>query len=337
MRPYSTDLRQRVAEAADQKEGSLRQLARRFQVSLSFVTRLLGLRRQTGSVAPRPHRGGRRPALDEAGQQRLRALLQEQPDLTLDELCQRLGQGCSRMAVWRALRKLDITRKKKVTRADERARKDVQRKRQAFQQELATLDPKRLVFVDEMGANTAMARTHGRAPKGERVYGSVPGQWESMTLISGLRLGGLVAPWTLAGATNTQAFATYTEAILAPELRQGDVVIWDNLKPHQDKEVIEAVERVGARVLPAPPWSPDLIPIEKMFSKVKGVLRSLAARSTEALVDAMAAGLRRVCPKDILGWFKSCGLAADSRRRADNQARGPLDRYRSWGLCAMQA
>src|SRR5436305_15298018 len=126
MKPYSIDLRQRVAEAIDKKEGSLRQIARRFLVSLSFVTRLLGLRRQTGSVTPRPHRGGRRPALDEAAQQRLRELLREQPDLTLDELCQRLGQGCSRMAVWRALRKPKITRQKKVLRADERGRPDVQ-------------------------------------------------------------------------------------------------------------------------------------------------------------------------------------------------------------------
>jgi transposase len=241
------------------------------------------------------------------------------------------------MAVWRTLRKLQITRKKKVFRADERDRPDAQAKRQAFQQELATLDPKRLVFVDEMGANTAMARTHGRAPKGQRVYGSVPGQWESRTLISGMRLGGVVAPWAFAGATNTQAFQTYSEGILAPELRKGDVVIWDNLKPHKDKEVIEAVERAGARVLPAPPWSPDRMPIEKMFSKVKGVLRSLAARTTEALLDAMADGLRRVCPKDILGWFKSCGVGGDGDGTAHRGPEGPRDprhRHRCGDLCA---
>jgi transposase len=325
--------RQRVAEAADQTEGSLRQLARRFKVSLSFVTQLLGLRRQTGSVAPRPHRGGRRPALDDAGQQRLRALLREQPDLTLDELCQRLGQGCSRMAVWRTLRKLKITRKKKVFRADERDRPDVQAKRHAFRQELATLDPRRLVFVDECGANTAMARTYGRAPVGERVYGSVPGQWQSMTLISGMRLRGVVAPWAFAGATNTEAFQTYAEAVLAPRLGPGDVVVWDNLKPHKNQEVIGAVERAGARVLPLPPWSPDLTPIEKMFSKVKGALRSLAARTKETLLDAMATGLRQVCPKDIRGWFKSCGVPT-GRRQADKETQ---DRHRHWQVCATQS
>src|SRR5204863_4503636 len=104
MGPYSMDLRRRVAEAVDHQEGSLRQLARRFCVSVTFITRLLLLRRQTGSLAPRSPGGGHRPALDEAGQQRLRQRLQEQPDLTLDELAQR--RNCGRMAVWRTLRKL---------------------------------------------------------------------------------------------------------------------------------------------------------------------------------------------------------------------------------------
>src|SRR5437764_2782803 len=249
------DLRRRVAGAVENREGSLRQLARRFRVSVPFITRPLRLRRQTGSLAPRHAGGGRSPAPDEAGAQRLRQLLRERPDATPEELAQ--GLGCGRMAAWRTLRKLKITRKKKTRRADERGRPDVQQKRQAFCAELADVDPQKLVFVDEMGATTAMARTYGRAPKGERVYGSVPGQWQSMTLISGMRLDGVVAPWAFPGATDTAGFLTYAEAILTPELREGDVVIWDNLKPHKDKEAIAAVERTGARVLPAPPWSPD--------------------------------------------------------------------------------
>src|SRR5262249_51085815 len=161
---------------------------------------------------------------------------------------------------------------------------DVQQKRQEFCEELATLDPEQLVFVDEMGATTALARTYGRAAVGERVCGSVPGSWESLTLISGLRLGGVLAPWAIVGATDTVGFPPYAEHILAPELQEGDGGIWDNLKPHQNAGVVAAVERAGARVLPAPPWSPDLSPIEKMFSKVKEFLRSAAARATETLM-----------------------------------------------------
>jgi transposase len=230
MKPYSLDLRQRVAHAVDNREGSLRQLARRFFVSLSFVVRLLALRRRTDSLAPRPHGGGRRPAIDGPGLERLRQLVREQPDATLPELAQRLGKG-SRMAVWRALRRLRISRKKKVLQADERDRPDVQQKRDAFLRELAAIDPERRVYVDEMASTTAMARTHGRALIGERVYGSVPGKWESLTLIAGVRLGGVVATGAFAGSTDTPVFRAYTEQVLAPALRPGDVVILDNLKP----------------------------------------------------------------------------------------------------------
>jgi transposase len=307
------DLRQRVAQAVDRKEGTLRELARRFAVSPSFITRLLALRRQTGSLGPRPHRSGPPPTLDEAGLERLLRLVRDRPDAILDELAREMG--CGRMTIWRALRKLRISRKKKTVYADEQQRPDVQRKRQEFREEVAGLDPERLVFVDEAGATTAMDRIYGRAPAGERVRGSVPGRWESLTLISGLRLGEVVAPFAFPGATDTEAFRTYAEQVLAPQLSEGDVVIWDNLKPHKDDKVIEAVERAGARVLPLPPWGPDLMPAEKLFSKVKGALRSLAARTAESLIRAMGEALERVCPPDILGWFRSCGLALEGARQ----------------------
>jgi transposase len=324
MKPYSMDLRERVAQAVDQHEGSLRHLARRFCVSLSFITRLLALRRQTGSLQPRSGRTGPPPWLDAAGLEQLRRLVADQPDATLEELSQQLG--CARMTVFRALRKLRITRKKKTFHADERDRPDVQQKRQEFQRELTTLDPQQLLFVDEMGATTSLARLYGRAPRGQRVHGSVPGRWDSWTLISGMRLGGVVAPLAFTGATDTDAFRTYAEQVLAPQLRPGDVVIWDNLKPHKDGDVIQAIEGTGARVLPAPPWSPDLIPIEKMFSKAKGKLRSLAARATDSLVTALGVALDQVCPTDIRGWFQSCGLALD---RVGQQMQGFLYPLRS--------
>jgi transposase len=336
MRPYSLDLRQRVAQAVDNHEGSLRQLARRFFVSLSFVARLLALRRQTQSLDPRPHRGGRRPAIDGADLDRLRQLVADQPDATLDELAQRLGKG-STAAVCRALRRLNITRKKKVLRADQRQRPDVLRKRKEFLQELATTDPEHRVYVDEFGATTAMARTHGRAAVGERVYDSVPGKWESMTVIAGMRLGGVMGTGAFAGATDTPTFRVYAEQVLAPELRPDDVVILDNLKPHKDKEVVAAIEAAGARVLPLPPWSPDLSPIEEMFSKVKGLLRDAAARTAEGLMAAVGQALEAVCPEDIRGWFGSRGGVTDPDERPGQEAKALLDRLRSPTLCAMQS
>lgn len=310
MKPYSLDLRQRVAAAVDRCEGSWREIAARFSVSVSFVARLLRHRRQTHSLSPRPHGGGHPSAFSATDRDRLCQFVQEQPDATLAELRQHLGSTCSLTALWRILRQLRLTRKKKTLRADQQNTPEVQTQRATFQKKVARLDPQRLVFIDETGATTAMTRTHGRAPRGERVYGSAPGQWQSLTLVTGMRLSGVVAPLAFAGATDTTAFQNYVEQALVPQLQVGDIVIWDNLKPHHNAEVIRAIQHAGAQVQALPPWSPDLTPIEKMYSKVKTYLRSAATRTTEALVEAMGAALRSICPQDIQGWFRSCGLYA---------------------------
>lgn len=305
MRPLSQDLRRRILDTVGRGEGSLRRIAQRFLVNVSTIVRLLKQHRATGSVEPKPHAGGRRPALGPDDLERLRELIREQPDATLDELRERLGVGCSLMALSRALKKLRITRKKKVLHATERDTPKGRRQRRAFRKEVAGIDPGCLVFVDETGANTAMTRTHGRAPAGERVPGPVPGHWSTLTLIRGLRLSGVTAPLVFQGSTDTATFETYAEQALVPQLHPGDVVIWDNLKPHKAKSVVEVIERAGARVIPLPPSSPDYSPIEEMFSRVKGALRSAAARTTDAVTTAIGTALRDVTPQDIVGWFKS--------------------------------
>lgn len=308
MQPYSNDLRERAAAAVDHHEGSLRQIARRFRIGLSTLTRWLQRRRQTGSLDPKPHGGGRTRAVDAKHAETLRDLVRQQPDATLDELNQRLGLDCSRMAIFRALLRWRISRKKKVLHAQERDTPRTKRKRRVFRRRIAQVDPKDLVFVDETGADTAMTRLYGRAPIGERVEGAVPGHWESVTLVAGLRLSGVVSPMAFAGAMDTPSFESYVEQILAPDLSPGDVVVWDNLKPHQSHEARRLLRRVGARLEPLPPYSPDLTPIEKMYSKVKTVLRSAGARTTATVYAAMDRALKSVHGEDILGWFQSCGL-----------------------------
>lgn len=223
----------------------------------------------------------------------------------LQELRQQLGVECSPMAIVRALRKLKITRKEKVLHAPERDSPEGQQKRRDFLEEIAGIDPKRLVFVDESGADTSMTRAYGRAPVGERAHGAVPGHWDTLTLICGLRLSGVTAPLVVPGATDTATFESYVEQALVPALRPEDVVIWDNLKPHKASAVVGAVEQAGAQVVPLPPSSPDLTPIEEMFSKVKESLRSAAARTTETVTSAIGSALHDVSPEDILGWFQS--------------------------------
>jgi transposase len=304
MTPYSQDLRQRVLDTVRRREGSLRQIARRFLVSVSFVTRLLRTHRDTGALEPKPHGGGNPAVLSPQDLERLRELIRQQPDATLEECRQRLGVSCSTMTISRALSRLGLPRKKKVPRAQEQDRPDVREQRREFCEGLAGADPRRLVFVDECGANTAMTRTYGRAPVGQRVYTDTPGHWESITLISGMRLSGVTATLAFPGATNTDVFEHYVAEVLAPELKPGDVVIWDNLKPHQSEEAIEAVEAAGAEVVPLPPWSPDLTPIEEMISKVKGSLRSAAARTKETVYAAFGSALHDVTLDDIAGWFQ---------------------------------
>lgn len=304
MRPYSQDLRQRVLDTIQRGDGSVHQIAKRFLVSISFVTRLLQLHRTTGSVEPRPHGGGNPAVLGPEDLERLRELIRQQPDATLEECRGRLGLSCSLMTISRALSKLGLPRKQKVPRAPEQDRPDVQEQRREFRERLAGVDPERLVFVDECGANTAMTRTSGRAPAGQRVYDTTPGHWESITLTSGMRLSGVTATLAFPGATNTDVFEAYVEEVLVPELKPGDVVIWDNLKPHQSEDAIEAVEAAGAEVVPLPPWSPDLTPIEEMFSKVKGAMRTAAARTTEAVYAAFGSALHDVTPENIAGWFQ---------------------------------
>jgi transposase len=313
MTPYSQDLRQRVLETVRRGEGSLRQIARRFLVSASFITRLLRTHRTTGSLQPKPHGGGHPAALTPEDLERLREVIRQQPDATLEECRQRLGASCSLMTISRALNKLGLPRQKKVPRAEEQDSPEVQERRREFCEELAGIDPRRRVFVDECGANTAMTRTHGRAPRGQRVYANTPGRWESITLTCGLRLAGVTAAFTFPGATDTDLFETYVEEVLVPELSPGDVVIWDNLKPHQSEAAIEAVEAAGARLVPLPPWSPDLTPIEEMISKVKGSMRSAAARTKETVYAAFASALHDVTLENIAGWFQDRAAYAMQR------------------------
>ena len=304
MTPYSPDLRPGIVDTVLRGEGTIRQIAERFLVSVSFVTRLLQRYRSTGAVAPKPHGGGNPAVLTPEDRQRLRALIRQQPDATLEECRTHLGASCSLMTISRALTELGLPRKKKVPRATEQDSPEVQAQRREFCAGFAGVDPQRLVFVDECGANTAMTRPYGRAPAGQRVYADTPGHWESVTLTCGMRLAGAMAGLAFPGATNTATFETYVADVLTPELKPGDVVLWDNLKPHQSEEAIEAVEAAGAHVVPLPPYSPDLNPIEEMFSKVKGALRSAAGRTKEAVYAAFASAWHDVTSENIAGWFQ---------------------------------
>ena len=173
---------------------------------------------------------------------------------------------------------------------------------------MKALDPKRLVFVDECSTNIALATLYARAPKGERARGSAPRNWgKNVTLICSLSAEGVGAAMSVEGATDGAAFETYVEHFLLPTLKAGQVVVMDNLQVHKGARVRKLIEGAGAEVLFLPPYSPDFSPIEEAFSKVKGILRRIGARTREALVEATGRALDAVSRRDAVGWFAHCG------------------------------
>ena len=172
------------------------------------------------------------------------------------------------------------------------------------------LDPKRLVFVDECSTNIALTRLYARAPKGERAYGEAPRNWgKNVTLIASLSAEGIGATMSVEGATDGAAFETYVRHFLLPTLKEGQIVVMDNLQVHKMKRIEELIEGAAAEILFLPPYSPDFSPIEEAFSKVKSILRRVGARTREALLEATGEALEAVSRRDAAGWFRHCGYA----------------------------
>ncbi len=197
---------------------------------------------------------------------------------------------------------------KKTAHASEQQRPDVVARRQAWFDGQPELDPERLIFIDETGASTKMARLRGRAVRGERCRASVPhGHWKTTTFTAGLRLSGLTAPMVLDGAMNGPAFLAYVEQVLVPELAPGDVVVMDNLPAHKVGGVRRAIEDAGASLLYLPSYSPDFNPIEMAFSKLKAILRKTAPRTVMDLWQALAQALDTFTPTECRNYFAAAG------------------------------
>ena len=180
--------------------------------------------------------------------------------------------------------------------------------RRGWRRSQPKLDPAKLVFIDESGAKTNMTRLRGRAPRGERLNAAAPcRRWESTTMISSVRLDGSTACMTVEGATNAEVFRAYVREILLPTLREGDIVVMDNLSSHKNAETIALIESAGAEAVFLPPYSPDLNPIEMMWSKVKSTLRKLEPRDPDSLLAAIGIALSNITASDAIGWFAHCG------------------------------
>ena len=168
------------------------------------------------------------------------------------------------------------------------------------------------MFIDETWAKTNMARSHGRAPRGQRLRMAIPhGHWNTTTFVAGLTLRGIIAPFVLSGPINRIAFETYVEKVLVSELRPGDIVVMDNLSSHKGLNVRAMIEAKGANLLFLPPYSPDFNPIEKAFAKLKALLRKAAERTRDSLWNAIGRIIDTLTPTECQNYFAAAGYDPD--------------------------
>ncbi len=173
---------------------------------------------------------------------------------------------------------------------------------------LGMLDGRRLVFVDEMGSHTSLAPLYAYSPRGKRAFFKIPrNRGKNITLLASMSCEGMGPSIAIEGSTTKELFEAYVEHFLAPTLRPGEVIVMDNLGAHKGERVREMIEGRGCKLLYLPPYSPDFNPIEEAFSKIKGFLRQIGARTREALVEALGKALGMVSTKDAWGFFAHCG------------------------------
>jgi transposase len=184
----------------------------------------------------------------------------------------------------------------------------VAEQRESWRLEQASLEARRLIFIDETWAKTNMTRLRGRAPRGERLIAHAPhGHWQTTTLIAALAVTGMHCSTVVDGAVNADIFEAFVEQVLVPQLRPGDLVILDNLSSHKRVRTRALIHAAGAELRYLPPYSPDLNPIEMIFAKIKQLLRSLACRTQDDLWRAMQSVLNRVTRTDAQNCFRHCG------------------------------
>jgi transposase len=196
---------------------------------------------------------------------------------------------------------------KKSLHATERDTEENRRRREEFVQRLGTIPPEKLIFLDESGVTTRMTRLYGRALGGARVHEGAPeGDWKILTILGAMSTRGIIAAMTVEAPTDREIFLTYLDEVLCPQLQPGDVVVMDNLSSHKVDGVCQRIQDRQAELLYLPPYSPDLNPIEKAWSKLKQMLRQAKARTANALDQAIAAAIPEISPPNAQAWFRLC-------------------------------
>lgn len=316
MRPYSIDFREKVIKAYEQGDTSIRKLATRFDVSKAFVQRLLKQKKMKGHVQPEKQGGSLKSALHGHAVQ-LAKMVEQYPDATLSEYCEHWGEThgswVSTSTMCRALKKQQLTLKKKTLRSTQSATERVQQLRCEYWEQVKGIDPENLVFLDETGVELGLTRTHARSAQGSRVYRLKPFyRGAKVTVIGAISLNKVVALMTLNGSMDGRAIDVYVEKYLVPQLWSGAVVVMDNLPAHKLASITPLLRAVGAEILNLSPYSPDFNPIEQWLSQLKSFLRRFSPTTTKMVDTLIATALDLVNPKHLKNWFVNCCYCASS-------------------------
>ena len=304
---YPAELRVRVVRFVQEGE-SRHQAAEHFAVSVSSAIRWMQRFRDSGTCEAMPRGGSTSPLEKHA--KRILALINEQRDVTLDELVlvlHKRGIGGSRSALSRFFARHGLTFKKKSAGGRAKASRRGSGA-PSLLREQGLLDPARLVFIDETAVTTNMVRLNGWKARGERLVDDVPmGKWETLTFIAGLRQTGIIAPMVIKGPMNGEAFLAYIEQCLVPKLKRRDIVVIDNVSFHKVAGVVEAIQAARAELRYLPQYSPELNPIELVFHPLKALLRKAAERTIEGLERSVGSFIRARAPSEFMGYFRHAG------------------------------
>jgi transposase len=311
-KPYANDLRAAAVRLIE--DGRTRpEVAELCGISLSSVGRWVHRYRTTGHVRPAKF-GGYKPYALAKHSWHIQRWIAKQPDLTLLEIQARLARGGIKVAassVFRFLRHLRLSFKRKSLHAAEQDRPDVAAKRRRWRRGQRKLDPKRLVFLDETALCSGMTRRGGRSPRGTRLVCKVPFQaWRTITMVVGMRHNRMIAPMLLPGAMTGEAFGTYISRVLAPALHRGDVVVMDNVALHRTARVRAALAKLGVSIADFPAYSPDLTAIEQPIGKLKAFLRKVGPCSLRSLLAGVRKGLKQFSPAQCAAYLRHAGYAS---------------------------
>jgi len=283
-----------------------------FGVGRASVDRILNRFRSTGSVErPQPPPKPPRNKVDLAW---LLERVTSNPDARLIDHAEAFkserGISVSISAVSNAMAAIGVTHKKKEIVASERDTERVSGLRLAFALQQRSLDASRLIFIDESGARLGSTTRYGWAVKGKKVFGKEPyAPWRTVTMLGAIGVDGIRGFVNIESSTTSEVFRSFVVNELVPNLRPGDCVVMDNLSAHKDKLAVAAIVNAGASVMYLPPYSPDYNPIEKLWSKLKTLIRRLKTDSRTAFDDAVAQAGAQITLSDIHGWFSHCGYA----------------------------